>query len=311
MNNYTERDYIISTDDYNRNFWNYVRGNRGVADALSKGIDNASVGFYLPTVSDNKLEKAISKESVFRSLATVVHAYSGVPRIFAYGNEDLASWVPEGNPIPVQDATDDFTRYEVGSHKLAVITKLDNDFARDAAFDVEDYFTKRLARNFAYAEDAAFINGNGESEPMGLLDEDNGAQVLISTTDLSFSDVLNLFFAVKPEYRKNAVWIMNDDTALKLRLLQDENGNYLWNHANDTIMGKPVVISNDMPNAESGKIPILFGDFSYYWIICRSPVSVRMLKEKYALMDQAGFLATEFMDGKLICREAIQGIDIS
>ena len=34
---------------------------------------------------------------------------------------------------------------------------------------------------------------------------------------------------------------------------------------------KPVVIANDMPSVGSGNTPILFGDFSYYWIICRSP----------------------------------------
>ncbi len=68
---------------------------------------------------------------------------------------------------------------------------------------------------------------------------------------------------------------MNDETALTLRLLKDENGNYLWNHTNDTILGKPVIISNDMPSAGNGKMPVVFGDFSYYWIIERSPISVQ------------------------------------
>lgn len=95
---------------------------------------------------------------------------------------------------------------------------------------------------------------------------------------------------------------MNDETALALRLLKGENSNPLWNHANDTILGKPVVIANDMPSVSSGNTPILFGDFSYYWIICRIPVSVRTLKENFVTLDQVSYLVMEFMDAKLVRR---------
>ena len=61
---------------------------------------------------------------------------------------------------------------------------------------------------------------------------------------------------------------MNDETALALRLLKDDAGNYLWNHVNDTILGKPVLyINNSMPSVASGAKLIAFGDFSFYWIV--------------------------------------------
>jgi len=62
---------------------------------------------------------------------------------------------------------------------------------------------------------------------------------------------------------------------------------------------------------QSGSKPIAFGDFSYYWIICRSPVSVKALSEKYALLDEMGYLAFEFIDGKLIRPEAVKVIQIT
>ena len=40
---------------------------------------------------------------------------------------------------------------------------------------------------------------------------------------------------------------MNDKTALALRKLKDGDGNYLWNQANDTILGRQVIISEYMP----------------------------------------------------------------
>ena len=70
---------------------------------------------------------------------------------------------------------------------------------------------------------------------------------------------------------------MNDETVLLLRKLKDSDGNYLWNQANDTILSKPVVISNYMPSSVSSATPIAFGDLSYYWMLERQPLTVKVL----------------------------------
>ena len=98
---------------------------------------------------------------------------------------------------------------------------------------------------------------------------------------------------------------------LALRKLKDNDGNYLWNQANDTILGKQVIISEYMPDIETGTKPIAFGDFSYYWIVGRKPVTVRTLLEKFVLYDQIGYLAFEFLDGKLVRNEAIKVIQMA
>ena len=104
---------------------------------------------------------------------------------------------------------------------------------------------------------------------------------------------------------------MNDSVALELRTLKDSAGNYLWNSANDTILGKPVIISDSMPDAEKGLKPVAFGDFSFYWVIRRKSVSMKMLKEAFVTRDQLGYLAVEYLDGKLVRREAIKVLQIA
>ena len=66
-----------------------------------------------------------------------------------------------------------------------------------------------------------------------------------------------------------------------------------------------------MPDIETGTKPIAFGDFSYYWIVGRKPVTVRTLLEKFVLYDQIGYLAFEFLDGKLVRNEAIKVIQMA
>lgn len=138
------------------------------------------------------------------------------------------------------------------SWKLAAMVKMDEAFVRDVSFDIENYLIKRFAKNFGRAKDDAFINGTGIEMPTGILNETGGAEVADTIDDISYDDIISLYFSVKPEYRKNAVWLMNDKTALALRTLKDVAGNYLWRNSDDTILGKKVIMTEFMPERNQG-----------------------------------------------------------
>src|SRR5690554_6267619 len=104
---------------------------------------------------------------------------------------------------------------------------------------------------------------------------------------------------------------MNDETAFKLRTLKDSNGNYLWNQADNTILGKPVEYSNYMPNIQSGEIPVAFGDFNFYWIVERQPLTIKVLQELYLHNNEIGFSGYERLGGKLITKDAVKLLKIA
>lgn len=144
--------------------------------------------------------------------------------------------------------------------------------------------------------------------PKGILHDTDGAETGVTVSgDISFDDVLGLYFSVDKRYRGNGVWLMNDETALKLKTLKDQNGQYLWNQNSDTILGKPVYISEFMPS--DGK-PVAFGDFSYYYIIDRVPLTVRPLIDQYMVRSRMGYLGVEYLDGILIRPEAVKVLRI-
>jgi len=279
MSKYEE--FINFTGDYNYDtaFWDSMRGIAINKATLDKGRDSATDTFRMPESDEKLYMTALKKESIFRSLASVIRIY-GDSTIFAKEYDDIAAWIPEAGTLPEYDGTEDFTKSAIETHKLANIVRLNEDFVHDMQTNMKDYLVKRLARNFGYAEEDAFINGTGTDMPTGILDDTNGAQVGVTATALTADDIIKLFFSVKPEYRRNAVWMMNDETALTLRTLKDDAGNYLWRSTDDSLLGHKVVISNYMPSAASGKKPVAFGDFGYYWIIGRKPLCVRTLKEK-------------------------------
>ena len=203
---------------------------------------------------------------------------------------------------------DDFTVYDINSYKLAAVVRLDEDFVFSPGYNLEKHMTAHMSKAFSRAEEKAFITGNGITEPVGILADNGGAEVGATASALTYDDVVALYFSVKPEYRKNGKWLMNDETALKLKTLKDQNGQYLWNQNSDTILGKPVHISEYM--SSEGK-PIAFGDFSYYTIVDRMPLTVRTLFEKFALEQKIGYVGVEHLDGFLLRPEAVKVMKVT
>lgn len=309
--NYAENRIYTGQPEYDKQFWNSMKGIPYAEDRLEMGRSSATGTYSLPVSADNKYEAEINKVSVFRKLASVFTRYNGAVDIITANSDDIAEFVPESESIEIRNVLNDFDTVRVTATKLATLLRLPSEFVADAAFNLEGYLIKRLARNFARAEDKGFITGTGTDEPLGILDDTAGAETAATVDAITYDDVLSLYFSVKAEYRTNAVWLMNDKTALALRKLKDSAGNYLWNNTDNTILGKPVMISEYMPDAEEGTKPIAFGDFSYYWIVKRTPVSVKMLQELFALRHQIGYLAFEFIDGKLIRTDAVKVIKIA
>ncbi len=180
------------------------------------------------------------------------------------------------------DGMPDFTEFTLEDNKLAIVLKMDADFLHDNPHIFSNFFIGRMARAFGKAENDGFINGTSVDMPTGILSK-NGADIGVTAAELTFDSVIQLYFSVDKNYRDNGVWLMKDDSE-----------NYLWNHVNDTILEKPVYINNCMPSAASGAKPVAFGDFSFYWIMERDPLSVRILKEKFIESGQIGYLGYEF-----------------
>ena len=299
--------YTVGTSDYKNNFWNkLMKGQPNSTELLNKGSVGGNM-YVLPYDSNKKYMEALKENCIFRQIATSVKTKDSDHSVWLSDSDDPAEWTPSNTPQTIKSVASVFTKKTIKCHKLAIIGRMDMDFMQDIGFNMEDFLVKRFAKRFGKAEESAFVNGTGVDMPTGILHDVDGAEIGVTADELSFDNVIALYFSAKPEYRTKGVWLMNDETAQKLRTVKDNDGNYIWNHANDTIMSKPVYICNAMPS--TGKV-IAFGDFSYYWIINRMPISARPIIELYAMYHQVGYLAHEYLDAKLIRSEAVKVLQI-
>lgn len=300
-----------ASDEYKAAILNALRTNfRQVSDVLSEGVD-ANGGYLVPEEYDSRLIDTLTEENIMRKLGHTITT-SGEHKINIAATKPAAAWIDEGGALSFGDAT--FAQINLDAHKLHVAVKVTEELLYDNAFGLESYIIEQFGKALSNAEEDAFLNGDGVGKPLGLLSDKGSGEVAITTasaTAITADEIINLVYSLKRPYRKNAKFIMNDQTIAALRKLKDNNGAYLWQPSLqagevDRLFGYEVYTSPYVPIIAAGKPVIAFGDFSYYNIGDRGTRSFAELKELYAGNGMVGFVAKERVDGKLILPEAVQ-----
>ncbi len=304
-----------SSEAYKTAFWNLTRAKGGVSyevrNALQEGVDSEG-GYLVPDEFEHTLVQSLSEDNIVREHAHVFTTNSGSHKIPIVTEKGTAAWIDEEGAIPEGD--DKFGQQQIGAHKVGTIIKVSEELLNDSAFDLESYFASEFARRIGDKEEEAFFTGNGESKPLGILADEGGAEVGLTSaasTAITADEIVDLFYSLKAPYRKNAIWVLNDSTVAAVRKLKASTGEYLWQPAlheggHETLLGKKIYTSPFVPELAAGSKSIVFGNFSYYWIGDRQGITFRRLNERYAETGQVGFLATKRLDGKLLLPEAIK-----
>lgn len=278
-------------------------GFKRVSNVLQEGVDTDG-GYLVPEEYDNRLIDVLGEENIMRDLSTVITT-SGEHKINIAATKPAASWIEEGGQLSFGDAT--FDQILLDSHKLHVAIRVTEELLYDNAFGLENYIITQFGKALANAEEDAFLNGDGVGKPLGLFAASGGGQIAETlTAAIKADDIINLVYALKRPYRKNASFIINDKNLAVIRKLKDNNGAYMWQPSYqagepDKILGYDVHTSAYAPEDA-----IAFGDYSYYNIGDRGTRSFKQLTELFAGNGMIGYVAKERVDGKLILPEAVQ-----
>jgi HK97 family phage major capsid protein len=283
---------------------------RQVSNVLEEGND-ANGGYLVPAEYDSRLIEALREENIMRKLGTSFQT-SGEHKINIAGNKPAALWIAEGGALTFGDAT--FGQISLDAHKLHVAVKVTDELLYDSVFNLEKYILDQFTMALANAEEDAFLNGNGTTQPLGLLADKGGAATGVTAAAanaITSDEVMNLVYALKRPYRKKAAFLANDATLAHLRKLKDNTGAYLWQPSYqagepDRLLGYSIYTSAYFPMIAAGKPALAFGDYTYYNIGDRGTRSFAQLKELFAGNGMVGFLAKERVDGKLVLPEAVQ-----
>jgi len=298
-----------ASNAYKDDFDRHLRGKVLVHNVLSEGVD-ADGGYLVPEEFERNIVMALEEENVIRSLAKVITTQHERKIPIATGHS-VAQWTAENAAYTESNPT--FGQKQIDAFKLTDLCRVSVELLQDSAFDIEDYLMKEFARAFGIAEEEAFCVGNGTNRPTGIFTANGGTVgvTAASATAITADELINLVYALKSPYRRNAKFLMNDATVSMIRKLKDKNDAYLWQPSlqagePDRLLGYELYTSPYVPVAAAGALTVAFGDFKNYWIGDRAGRTVQRLNELYATNGQIGYVATERVDGKVILPEGIQ-----
>lgn len=250
----------------------------------------------MPSV-DSKLDDTLAKYNPFRKVAYIFNI-EGEGSIVVTTANGIATIVDEAGALP--EVSDESKEIRFSSYKIGSLAKLKLAFINDRNFNVENYLSTKFAKRFGIAEENLIVNGTGNKEPLGIM---NSGIAKSTASALTYDEVVKLFFSLDKDLRVNATWMMSDEMAMKLRSVKDSNGYPLFN--GERIFNKEVMIINSLDENT-----ILFGDFSYLYILIRKPLSVRVLTEKYIATGDYGYAGIERIDAKITDINAIKALVI-
>ncbi len=311
-----------ASNEYRSAFMAYLIGNeagdvlRREGRVMVEGTA-ASGGYGVPEAWEPNIIKVANDFSVMSTLATVRPGAAqkiNVPVISAFG---AGGWTAEagtdGTGGDYNASDDTMTEVEITAYKGTRLMKVSEELLSDAIFPVDAHVQESIGRALGTLKEAAFVNGNGTGKPTGVVVGSGLGVTAASATAITWDEVMDLYHSVAAPYRvgPKVGFMCKDSTVKILRKLKGGDGQYIWQPGTalgkpDTILGKPLYTSEDMPAATTGLKSMLFGDFSYYLAYERPGIAVQRLNELYSAGGMVGFRAAFRVGGKLTLSAAVK-----
>lgn len=292
---------------------------------------NADGGFALPEEIAAEVQARLVDISPMRAAATVVSVGTSDYKRLIDIRGTTSGWVGETGARSETNTPSLAERSafmgEVYANPRATQQSLDDIF-----FNVEQWVAQSVATEFARAEGAAFLTGDGSNKPRGFLNYSTAATADASRADATLEHIatgvsadfaasnkgdvlINTVYKLKAGHRAGAVWMVNKALLGELRGFKETSGQYLWQPGlaagqPSTLLGYPVVEAEDMPAKAANSLSIAFGNFrAGYCIVDR--VGIRTLRDPYSAKPYVSFYTTKRVGGMLLDSEAIKVIKFS
>jgi len=290
--------------------------------ALSSSSDKDG-GFLVPSTFETEIITQAYNEAELRAICNVATTGRDVVQMAAI-SKPVVSWGTRNLAILPQDLQAGGERLEI--FDLKALTLIANNTLDDSAADIWAELRDMFSMAIAETEDDAFASAAGDKMPQGIIsDERVQANFKASGVAGALSDgsnngvdaLIDMLQSIKKIYRRNSTWAMNSTTEGVVRQFKDSQGQYLWQPPvqpgnPSTLLGRPLVNPEGLPDVAANSFPIILGDFRKgYKIRDRAGITVQRLVEKYAEYDQTGFLIKKRVGGQVTLPEAFVLMKVS
>ena len=284
-------------------------------------------GFLVPIEIEKNIERLALASVAMRRIARIVTARGEYTKPLSKGGA-TGGWVAEKASRPETD-TPDLQLFAPPMNEIYAMPSVTQKLLDMSDFDIENWLLEEINDVFVTTEGTGFITGNGVSRVKGIIDEAlmvanaswvygktgyiaGGHASLLNNAD----KLIDLQHALKPVYRQNAVFLMNDATFNVIRKFKDGTGAYLVmpglvGGSPDTLLGRPVEIDDNMPDIGENTYPIAFGDFKRAYTIVDHTSGTRLLRDPFSVKGYVLFYVTKRLAAGISNYEALKFLKIA
>lgn len=285
----------------------------------------ADGGYTVIPELDKEIMRQLQDESVMRSIATVKTTKTNeYQKLISVGGATVKRGT-EGEERE-ETSTPKLERVDIKLNPIYAYPKTTQEILDFSEVDVLGWLSSEVADTFTNTEENDLVNGDGDKKSKGFLayprvatsDKTRpfGTLEKMDTAEVTSDGLIDLLYKLKAKYRKNAVWVMNSNTAATLQKLKNGNGDYIWRDrlvagSPDTLLGRPVQYLETMPDAEAGKPFLAVGDFKRGYFIVDHTTGVRTRPDN---ITEPGFYKVhtdKYLGGGVVDSNAIKILELS
>lgn len=209
---------------------------------------------------------------------------------------------------PLASTSGSFATIELSGFLAGALTKISRSLINNVNFDIVGFVVDEMALAIKrFIEHELLVGTSGKVTGLSTLTNSITAE---SATAITADEVVKLRDKIKDEFQQNAIWIMSPATRTALRLLKDNKGRYMLQDDislpfGTSLLGKPVFVSDNMPEIATGETVIYYGDMRGLATKFSEEINIEVLREKYADEHAIGVVGWFEFDAKVIDEQQI------
>lgn len=281
----------------------FARVNPDIRAAMSTTTGSEG-GYTVATEFSRNLIQAMKAQFAVRSVASSIQTSTGAQMLFPTTDATAEEGEIVGQNASVTLGETTFGQASLDVYKYSSKSiALPFELLQDSMFDIEAYIQTLLRLRLGRIQNKHHTTGTGTAQPKGIVTAAASGKVGTTgqTTSVTYDDLVDLEHSVDPFYRGAGRWMMHDDTLKALRKIKDTQNRPIFvpgyeqgnpGGAPDRLLGREIVINQNMAVMAANAKSILYGDFSKYLVRDVMDVTLfRMTDSAYTLKGQVGFVA--------------------
>ncbi|KZK99155.1 phage major capsid protein [Pseudovibrio sp. Ad26] len=194
---------------------------------------------------------------------------------------------------PKDDGSGDieFGRFTLNAYAFNTpFVKFSLELAQDSILAMETLIKTLLGERLGVIANRQLTLGAGGGGVAGIVPAAPLGKETASNAAITSDEILEFIHSVNPAYRRSpkARAMFNDNTLLAVRKLKDGQGNYLITEAPDGTgrlrvgaVSVPYSVNQEMQSIQANAKPMLFGDFSKYYVRKVGSPILGVMKERF------------------------------